>query len=265
MMALKRLYLGAILFFMYAPIFVLMVFSFNASRSRNTWEGFSLEWYIALFNDPEIARALWNTLIVAVFSTLVSAIIGTTAAVGIEKMGRRASAAVMGVTKLPVMMPDIVTGLSLMMLYLFIFRMVGQGRLGLGTLLVSHIVFNVPYVILCVIPKLRQLDPNLYEAALDLGSSPPRAFLQVILPEIWPGVVTGAMLAFTLSVDDFMVSFFTTSPGVQNLSILIFTMTRRGVNPRINALSTIMFIAIMLMLFLIYRRDRRQAKRLEES
>ena len=265
MMALKRLYLGAILFFMYAPIFVLMAFSFNASRSRNTWGGFSLEWYIALFNDPEIARALRHTLIVAVFSTIFSVIIGTTAAVGIEKMGRRAKAAVMGVSKLPVMMPDIVTGLSLMILYLFIFRLIGQGGLGLGTLLVSHIVFNVPYVILCVIPKLRQLDPNLYEAALDLGSSPPRAFLQVILPEISPGVVTGAMLAFTLSVDDFMVSFFTTSPQVQNLSILIFSMTRRGVNPRINALSTIMFIVIMLMLFLIYRRDKRQAKRLEDG
>lgn len=264
MMPVKRLYLGAMLFFMYAPIFVLMVFSFNASRSRNAWDGFTFYWYLALFEDPAIGRALWNTLVVAVLSTLAAVAIGTTAAVGISKMGRRTSGAVMGVTKLPVMMPDIVTGISLRMLYLFIFGMAGFGSLGLGTLLFSHIVFNVPYVILCVIPKLRQLDPNLYEAALDLGSSPPRAFAQVVLPEIWPGVVTGAMLAFTLSVDDFMVSFFTTSPAVQNLSTLIFSMTRRGVNPRINALSTIMFVAIMLMLFLIYRRDKKQAESLED-
>ena len=261
MKTLKKLYLGLVLFFMYAPIFVLMTFSFNASRSRNTWDGFTFDWYMQLFNNPEVMRALRNTLIVAVFSTVISVIIGTTAAAGIEKMGRRTSAAVMGITKLPVMMPDIVTGLSLMILYLFVFRSLGIGRLGLGTLILSHIIFNVPYVILSVIPKLRQLDPNLYEAALDLGSSPFRAFIQVILPQLWPGVITGAMLAFTLSVDDFMVSFFTTSPAVQNLSIMIFSMTRRGVNPQINALSTLIFIVIMLMLFLIYWRDNRMAKK----
>jgi len=169
-MKLKKFYLGLVLFFMYAPIFVLMIFSFNASRSRNTWGGFTLEWYFALFNDPEITRALRNTLIVAIFSTLLSVLIGTMAAVGIEKIGRRTRKVIMNVTKLPVMMPDIVTGLSLMVLYLFVFRFIGMGRLGLGTLLLSHVIFNVPYVILSVIPKLRQLDPNLYEAALDLGS-----------------------------------------------------------------------------------------------
>jgi spermidine/putrescine transport system permease protein len=234
-----------------------MVFSFNASRSRNTWGGFSLRWYIELFNDPHTQLALRNTVLIAIFATILATIIGTAAAVGIDKLKRHPRTFIMGVTRIPVMMPDIVTGLSLMILFLFIFRMVGFGRLGFGTLLLAHVIFNVPYVILSVIPKLRQLDPNLYEAALDLGSSPLSAFVKVILPELWPGVVTGAMLAFTLSVDDFMVSFFTTSPGVQNLSIRIFAMTRRGVDPRINALSTLIFIVIMILLFLINRRDQR--------
>ena len=256
MTAIKKIYLGLLLFFMYAPILVLMAFSFNASRSRNTWGGFSLRWYVELFNDPHTQLALRNTVLIAIFSTIVATIIGTMAAVGIDKLKRRPKAIIMGISRMPVMMPDIVTGLSLMILFLFIFRMLGFGRLGFGTLLLAHVIFNVPYVILSVIPRLRQLDPNLYEAALDLGSNPFRAFVQVILPELWPGVITGAMLAFTLSVDDFMVSFFTTNPGVQNLSIRIFAMTRRGVDPRINALSTLIFVFIMILLFFINRRDK---------
>jgi len=265
MMMLKKLYLGAILFFMYAPIFLLVVFSFNSSASRNSWGGFTLQWYIRLLQDPSIMRALRNTLIIAVFSTIISVIIGTMAALSVEKLSKRKRRAIMSVSKLPVMMPDIVTGLTLMILFLFVFRSVGFGRLGLGTLLLAHVIFNVPYVILSVLPKLRQLDPNLYEAALDLGSGPLRAFVHVILPEIWPGIITGAMLAFTLSVDDFMVSFFTTSPAAQNLSILIFSMTRRGVDPRINALSTLTFVVIMVMLFLINKRDKHLIRRQKEE
>jgi len=265
MMTLKKLYLGAILFFMYAPIMLLMVFSFNASRSRNTWGGFTLDWYRQLFTDHNIMRALQTTVLVAIFATVLSVIIGTLAAVSVDKFSKRKKKAILTVSKLPVMMPDIVTGLTLMILFLFVFRAIGFGRLGFGTLLLAHIIFNVPYVILSVLPKLRQLDANLYEAALDLGSSPFRAFVQVILPEIWPGVVTGAMLAFTLSVDDFMVSFFTTSPAAQNLSILIFSMTRRGVDPRINALSTLIFIVIMLMLFFINKRDKQLIRRQQEQ
>jgi len=254
--ALKRFYLGAILFFMYAPIAVLIIFSFNDSRSRGTWEGFTLDWYIRLFNDQHTQLALRNTILIAIFSTFFATIIGTGAALGIDKLKKRSRTAIMLVSRVPVMMPDVITGISLMMLFLFVFRMLGIGSLGFGTMLLAHVIFNVPYVILSVTPKIRQLDPNLYEAALDLGSSPFRAFVQVILPELWPGVVTGAMLAFTLSVDDFMVSFFTTSPGVQNLSIRIFSMTRRGVDPSINALSTIIFVVVMVMLILINRRDR---------
>jgi len=253
---LKRFYLGLLLFFMYAPIAVLMLFSFNSSRSRGTWGGFTLDWYIRLFNDQHTQLALRNTVLIAIFSTFFATIIGTVAALGIDKLKKRTRTAIMLVSRVPVMMPDVITGISLMMLFLFVFRMLGVGSLGFGTMLLAHVIFNVPYVILSVTPKLRQLDPNLYEAALDLGSSPSRAFVQVILPELWPGVITGAMLAFTMSVDDFMVSFFTTSPGVQNLSIRIFSMTRRGVDPSINALSTIIFVVVMIMLILINRRDR---------
>ena len=265
MMAIKKMYLGAILFFMYAPIMILMMFSFNASRSRNTWGGFTLNWYVELFNNANAMRALRNTLLVAVFSTIAAVIIGTLAAVSLDKLGKRKREALLHVSKLPVMMPDIVTGITLMILFLFVFRTLGFGSLGFGSLLVAHIIFNVPYVILSVLPKLRQLDPNLYEAALDLGSSPFRAFAQVVLPEIWPGVITGALLAFTLSVDDFMVSFFTTSPATQNLSIMIFSMTRRGVDPQINALSTLIFIVIMLMLFIINKRDQQLIRRRQEG
>ena len=253
---LKRFYLGLILFFMYAPIAVLIIFSFNASRSRGTWEGFTLDWYIRLFNDQHTQLALRNTVLIAIFSTIFATIIGTVAALGIDKLKKRSRTAIMLVSRVPVMMPDVIIGISLMMMFLFVFRTLGIGSLGFGTMLLAHVIFNVPYVILSVTPKLRQLDPNLYEAALDLGSNPFRAFVQVILPELWPGVVTGAMLAFTMSVDDFMVSFFTTSPGVQNLSIRIFSMTRRGVDPSINALSTLIFVVVMIMLILINRRDR---------
>jgi len=257
----KKLYLGLVIFFLYAPILVLMIFSFNYSRSQAYWAGFSLRWYRELFNDDQIMRAIRNTLLIAVFSTLAATAIGSAAAVGISKLGRRYKAVVISITQLPVMMPDIVTGISLRLLFIFAIRLVGAGNLGFGTLLLSHITFNVPYVILSVTPKLKQMDGNLYEAALDLGSSPFVAFIKVILPEVWPGVVTGALLAFTLSVDDFMVSFFTTGSGVENLSIQIFSMARRGVNPRINALSTLIFIVIMLLLFLVHKRDQHLARK----
>ena len=265
MMKLKKFYLGLILFFMYAPIFLLIAFSFNASPTRNAWTGFTFEWYAQLFRDSNIMNALRNTLIVAVFSTILSVIIGTFAAVTVDKLGRRKRNAIMSVSKLPVMMPDIVTGLTLMILFLFVFRTLNFGGLGLGTLLLAHVIFNVPYVILSVLPKLRQLDHSLYEAALDLGSKPFRAFIQVVLPEIWPGIITGAMLAFTLSVDDFMVSFFTAGATVQNLSILIFSMTRRGIDPRINALSALTFAVIMVMLILINKRDKNVIRRQKEN
>ena len=257
----KKFYLGLMLFFLYAPILVLMVFSFNESPSRAHWGGFSLRWYRELFRDPNIMLALTNTITIAILSSLIATIIGTIAALGIDTLGRKTKSVVIGITNLPVFNPEIVTGVSLMLLFLFAIRTAGFGSMGYVTLLLAHISFNVPYVILSVMPRLRRLDGNLFEAALDLGAPPMLAFVKVILPEIRPGIVTGAMLAFTLSVDDFIVSFFTTGSGVSNLSILIFSMARRGVNPRINALSTLIFVTVMVLLYLINRRDTRKERR----
>jgi len=256
----KKIYLGMMLFFLYAPILVLMVFSFNDSPSRAHWGGFSLRWYEELFRDPNIMFALTNTLTIAFLSSIIATIIGTIAALGIDTLGRKTKSVVIGITNLPVFNPEIVTGVSLMLLFLFAIRTAGFGSMGYLTLLLAHISFNVPYVILSVMPRLRRLDGNLFEAALDLGAPPMLAFIKVIVPEIRPGIVTGAMLAFTLSVDDFIVSFFTTGSGVSNLSILIFTMARRGVNPRINALSTLIFVTVMVLLYFISRRDNQKER-----
>lgn len=255
------IYLGLILFFLYAPIFVLMVFSFNYVPSRNHWGGFSLRWYQELFHDPSIRLALTNTITIALLSSLIATVIGTMAAIGINSLGRKSKSVIIGVTNLPVFNPEIVTGVSLMLLFVFAIQIAGFGRMGYMTLLLAHISFNVPYVILSVMPRLRRLDGNLFEAALDLGASPIYAFFKVILPEIRPGIVTGALLAFTLSVDDFIVSFFTTGSGVSNLSILIFSMARRGVNPRINALSTLIFVTVMVLLYFINKRDSLRERR----
>ena len=246
---LKRFYTFIIFFFLYAPIIVLMIFSFNNSKSRAKWDGFTFKWYAELFRDSEILSSLYYTVIIAVISSLVATVIGTIAAIGIHNMSKVKKNIVMNLTYLPVINPDIVTGISLMILFIFI-----KLDLGFITLLFAHITFNIPYVILSVMPKLKQLNKHIYEAALDLGATPLRAFWKVILPEIMPGVVTGALLAFTLSLDDFVISFFTTGSGVSNLSITIYSMARRGINPKINALSTIMFITVLLLLIIVNKR-----------
>lgn len=246
---------------MYAPIVVLIVFSFNASKSRGYWGGFTLNWYVELFKDEKILNALYNTLVIAALSSFLATIIGTFASIGINSFSKKARTVIMNISNLPVLNPDIVTGVSLMILYIFIFKVLGnKGELGFATLLLSHITFNVPYVILSVLPKLRQMDKHLYEAALDLGASPFIAFFKVVLPEIMPGIVTGAILAFTLSIDDFLISFFTTGSGVNTLSTIIYSMTRRGVKPVINALSTLMFVVVLGLLYLINKRDSNKLK-----
>lgn len=255
MKALKKLYLALILIFMYAPIAVLILYSFNASRSRSVWGGFSLKWYEALFHDSAIMGDLRTTLVVAVLSALIATIIGTVAAVGIQALSKWKRRAVLNVNNLPVLNPDIVTGISLMILFSFLYNKLGIFKLGFSTLLISHITFNIPYVILSIMPKLRQMDKNLYEAALDLGATSSQAFFNVIVPQIKPGIVTGGILAFTMSLDDFVISFFTTGSGVSTLSIRIYSMARRGVNPEINALSTLLFLAVMILLILINKRD----------
>jgi len=243
------------LFFLYAPIAVLIIYSFNESKSRNNWSGLTLKWYAELFRDSNIMSALVTTLTIAALSAAAATVIGTAAAIGLRYMGGIKKKLLLGLTNIPVVSPDIVIGISLMILFIYSFGLVGAAPLGYHTLLLAHIIFNVPYVILSVLPKLGQLDENIIEAALDLGATPLYAFFKVVLPHIKPGVITGAMLAFTLSIDDFVVSFFTTGAGTTNLSILIFSMARRGINPKINALSTIMFIVVILMLYLINKRD----------
>ncbi|MCL2698844.1 MAG: ABC transporter permease [Defluviitaleaceae bacterium] len=237
------------------PIAVLMALSFNASRSRNTWGGFSLQWYAELFRDPTIMRALYVTIAIAVLASVISTAAGTIAAVGLHSMGKISKRVWLSVNNLPVFNPDIVTGVSLMVLFISAFRIFRFGSLGFGTLLIAHVLFGIPYVILAVLPKLRQMDQNLYEAALDLGATPRQAFLKVILPEISPGIITGAMLSFTMSIDDFVISFFTTGSGVNNISTIVYSMARRGINPMINALSTLMFVVVIILLFIINKRD----------
>lgn len=247
--ALKRLYLLLIFIFLYAPVFVLIVFSFNKTKSRAHWEGFSLKWYGKLLEDNQILTSLYYTILVAIAASLIATIIGTAASIGIHNMGKWKKTTVMNLTYLPVLSPDIVTGISLMILFIFL-----NMKLSFITLLLAHISFNLPYVILSVMPKLKQLNKHIYEAALDLGASPMYAFYKVVLPEIMPGIVTGFLLAFTLSLDDFVISFFTTGSGVSTLSIVIYSMAKRGVTPKINALSTIMFLTVLILLLVINRR-----------
>ncbi|MCK9524418.1 MAG: ABC transporter permease [Limnochordia bacterium] len=253
---LKRSYLYLVFAFLYMPIAVLMVYSFNDSRSRGVWGGFTLRWYVELFQDRTIMSSLYSTLLIGVISAIVATIIGTLAAIGIHNSRGIQKKIIMNITYLPVLNPEIVTAISLMILFVF-----ARVRLGYLTLLLAHITFNIPYVILSVLPKLRQLNKHLYEAALDLGSTPAQALWKVIIPEIMPGIVTGMLLAFTLSIDDFVISFFTTGSGVSTLSITIYSMARRGINPKINALSTIMFTFVLLLLIVVNVRQAREEKK----
>lgn len=247
--SLKRLYTFLIFAFLYAPIIVLIIFSFNDSKSRGSWSGFTLRWYIELFKDREVLRALYNTLLVAISSSVISTIFGTIAAIGIYNMPGISKKIVLNLNYLPVLNPDIVTAVSLMTL----FRMF-KLEFGIITMLLSHITFCLPYVILSILPKLKQMNKHLAEAAMDLGATPFYALRKVVIPEIMPGIVTGALMAFTLSIDDFVISFFNTGIGVSNLSITIFSMARRGINPVINALSTLMFVGLLILLIIINRR-----------
>lgn len=252
----RKVYLGLVLLFLYAPIAVLVVYSFNASETRAIWGGFSLKWYAELFRDESIMDALYVTLSVAALSTVVATVLGTFAAIGIHSMKNWTRDLFITATNIPMLMPDIVTGISLMILFIF-----AKLPRGYGTMLLAHITFDVPYVIFSVLPKLKRMNPNLYEAALDLGARPQAALYRVILPEIMPGVVTGALLAFTMSLDDFVISYFT-SVRTANLSMLIYSMTRRKVPPTVNALSTLLFITVLTLLLIVnYRGSSMDKKR----
>ena len=237
-----KIILALTLLFFYFPILYIIFFSFNDSRSLTRFGGFSLRWYEKMFADSTMMEAVLYTVLIAVLATAVSTVAGTVAAIGLSKSSRVLSAFVERVNDLPVMNPDIVTAISLLM-----FFSVLAVRKGFGTMLLAHIMFCIPYVMLSVTPKLRSLDPNLIEAALDLGATPFQALLRVIVPQIRPGIVSGALIAFTMSFDDFVISYFTTGNGVNNISILVYTMSKR-VNPSINALSTIVILLITLVL-----------------
>ena len=249
MKTLSRIYNTLIMAFLYAPIVVLIVFSFNGSKSRSIWNGFSLQWYEALWVDAEIREALWVTLKVAVLSALFATVIGVLAAVGIHRLNRRLRKVFLTVNNLPMVNPEIVTGISLMLL--FIFAKVDRGYF---TMVLAHITFDVPYVVLSVMPKLKQMNKHTYEAALDLGATPGYALWHVLIPECKQGIVTGALLAFTLSLDDFTISYFTTSPLVQNLSTLIYSATKLGISPVYYALSSLMFVVLLVLLMIVNRR-----------
>ena len=262
-----KIYMVLIFLFMYAPIFLLLVFSFNSTKSRSVWTGFSLRWYQELFRDAEIIHAIKITLLVAVFSAVLSTILGTAAALGIFAMKKRPRKFLMNVNTLPTMKPDIIMGVSLMLLFIFFSQTLRMDffTLGFGTLLLAHITFDTPYVLLCVMPKLRQMDKRQYEAALDLGAGSMQAFFRVVLPQITTGIVTGLIMAFTLSIDDVVVSYFTSGPTSQTLGVLIFGMTKKRISPEINALCTLMFVFILLLLIVINLRELRAERERERN
>ena len=248
----SKIYTALIMIFLFAPIAILLVFSFNASKSLSVFSGFSLNWYKELFKDTETLRSVRNTLILALSASVISTILGTAAAVGMDKLRNRTLHATLEtVTNIPMINPDIITGISLMLMFVFVGRLFGAATsLNFGTMLIAHITFCLPYVILQVLPKLRQMDRSLPEAAMDLGCTPLRAFFKATLPEIMPGIVTGLLMAFTLSLDDFVISYFTAGNGFQTLPIRIYNMTKKTVTPKMYALATIIFFVILTLLLI---------------
>ena len=243
---LEKLYMAFIIFLLYAPIFTLIVLSFNSSRTRAKWGGFTLQWYQALFANEDIMNALYTTLVIALLSAIIATVLGTAASVGITSMKPRAKTVFMGVTNIPMLNGEIVMGISLMLLFI-----IGRIELGFGTILLAHITFNLPYAILSVMPKMKQTSRATYEAALDLGASPMYAFWKITFPDIMPGVISGFLLAFTMSLDDFVITYFTKGPGIDTLSTKIYSEVRKGIKPEMYSLSTILFATVLILLLLV--------------
>lgn len=254
--AAQKVYIALIFIFMYAPIATLIVLSFNASRTRAKWGGFTTKWYVELFSNRDIMQALYNTLLIALLSAVIATLIGTIAALSIQGMKKKNRAVLMGITNIPMLNAEIVTGISLMLLFLTF-----RAKFGFTTILLSHITFNIPYVILSVMPRLKQLNPSVYEAALDLGASPWKAFFKVVFPDIIPGVSSGFLMAFTMSLDDFIITHFTKGPGVDTLSTKIYTEVRKGIKPEMYALSTLIFVTVLILLILVNKAPRQKEKR----
>ena len=262
----SRLLIALTFLFLYAPIFVLIVFSFNATKSRSIWAGFSLRWYAELFADRAIMEALQTTLAVSSLAAVISCVAGTAAAIGIFALKRRTRSVVLTVNNIPLTNADIITGVSLSLLFMLAIDTFNKTlgldlSKGFGTMLIAHITFNIPYVILSVLPKLRQLNPNIYEAAQDLGATGLVAFRKVILPDLMPGIVNGLLMAFTMSIDDFVISYFTAGAKVSTLAMEIYPMARRKTTPHTNAIPTLLFVSVLLLLFIINLREAQQERK----
>ncbi|MBB6481359.1 ABC transporter permease [Spirochaeta isovalerica] len=251
-----------LLVFLYMPILVLIIYSFNEGRTGAKWTGFTLRWYMELFRDRNILRAMGYTILIAFIASTFSTIAGTITAWGIRHMKRRSSGLLLSINDLPLLNPDLVTAISLMSLYIFL-----KMTFGFMTLLLAHIMFSIPYVIITVLPVLRRLSRHQMEAALDLGARPVEALFKIILPQLKQSIISGWLIAFTMSIDDFVISFFTTGSGVSNISIAVFSMARRGINPKINALSSLMFATVIVLLLIINknRKSRKEDLAIEEN
>lgn len=256
----EKIYLGIILLFMYAPILTLIVLSFNKSKSRSRWGGFTFNWYIRLFSDSAVLNALANTLIIALIATVIATFIGTLTTVALVGLNRKTRAVIMGITNIPMINAEIVTGISLMIL----FRVL-HFQTGFITVLIAHITFNIPYVMLSVLPRMKTISPSVYEAALDLGAEPWYAFRKTILPDLAPAILSGALMAFTMSIDDFIITYFTKGSGFDTLSTKIYNEVKRGIQPEIYALSAIIFLVVMVLILLSNRAKARQPQKRELS
>ena len=267
MKAASKIYTALIFIFLFAPIAILLVFSFNESKSLSVFSGFSLKWYGELFNDRDTLTAVKNTVVLACTASVLSTVMGTAAAVGINKLRTKYMNTIFNtVTNIPMVNPDIITGISLMLMFVFVGGLFGLSTsLSFWTMLIAHITFCLPYVIMQVLPKLQQMDPSLPEAAMDLGCTPLRAFFKAELPEIMPGVVTGLIMAFTLSLDDFVISYFTQGNGFQTLPIRIYNMTKKTVTPKMYALATLIFFVILALLIISNLIDSEDGEKVKKA
>ncbi len=262
MKKLSKLYTALIIFFMYMPIIVLVIFSFNDGKTT-VWKGFTLKWYADLFRDSQIMSALWNTLLVAVLASAIATVIGTMAAIGINNFSGKKRLLLQNMSNISILSPDVVTGVSLMLMFT-IAGVAFHFQMGFWTVLLAHITFCTPFVVLSVLPRIRHMDYSLYEAALDLGCNQWQAFRKVVVHELMPGIFTGFLMSFTYSLDDFVITYFTRGASFQTLSIQIYTMTHQRISPKINALSALMFVVIIVLMVIINVKDRKAEKRMGE-
>lgn len=254
----SKIYTTLVMLFLYLPIFVLIIFSFNEGKTT-VWKGFSFKWYEELFRDDNIINALGNSLIIAVLASIFATILGTAAAIGINNFKGKKRLLIQSASNIPIISPDIVMGVSLMLLFTFL-GVLFNFEMGFVTVLIAHICFCVPFVVLNVMPRIRKMDQSIYDAALDLGCNQWQAFYKVVIHELMPGIFSGLLMSFTYSLDDFIITYFTRGAKFQNLSIEIYSMTHRRISPKINALSALLFLAVLIVMILINIRDKHEEK-----